>query len=89
MAAGLPDAPIGVVGAGTMGAGIAQVAAVGGIDVKIFDVADGAADAARGRIAAFLERSVKRGQDDRRPGRRRQFRRIDAVSSPRSSATAS
>src|SRR3954454_7960535 len=62
MAAGLPDAPIGVVGAGTMGAGIAQVAAVAGLDVRIFDVAEGAADAARGRIAAFLERSVARGK---------------------------
>jgi 3-hydroxybutyryl-CoA dehydrogenase len=62
MAAELPDAPIGVVGAGTMGAGIAQVAAVGGLSVKLFDVAEGAADAARSRISAFLERSVARGK---------------------------
>lgn len=61
MAAPLPDAPIGVVGAGTMGAGIAQVAAVGGLDVKLFDVADGAAVAARGRITNFLQRAVARG----------------------------
>ncbi|MFT4049970.1 MAG: 3-hydroxyacyl-CoA dehydrogenase NAD-binding domain-containing protein [Solirubrobacterales bacterium] len=59
---GLPDAPIGVVGAGTMGAGIAQVAAVGGLRVKLFDLADGAADGARERIAGFLERSVARGK---------------------------
>ncbi|MGH2960443.1 MAG: 3-hydroxyacyl-CoA dehydrogenase family protein, partial [Solirubrobacterales bacterium] len=62
MASGLPDAPIGVVGAGTMGAGIAQVAALGGIEVKIFDVAEGAADGARGRISALFDRSVSRGK---------------------------
>jgi 3-hydroxybutyryl-CoA dehydrogenase len=80
MASELPDAPIGVVGAGTMGAGIAQVAAVGGLDVKIFDVAEGAADAARGRIASFLERSVARGKTtDAQAGAA--ISRIDAVSS--------
>ncbi|MBI2692358.1 MAG: 3-hydroxyacyl-CoA dehydrogenase [Solirubrobacterales bacterium] len=80
MAPGLPDAPIGVVGAGTMGAGIAQVAAVGGLDVKLFDVAEGAADAARGRIASFLERSVARGKTtDAQAGAA--ISRIDAVSS--------
>ncbi len=62
MSGALPDAPIGVVGAGTMGAGIAQVAAVGGLDVRIFDVAEGAADAAVARIAGFLERAVARGK---------------------------
>lgn len=58
MAADLPDAPIGVVGAGTMGAGIAQVAATGGLTVQIFDLAEGTADAARERIAGFLDRAV-------------------------------
>jgi 3-hydroxybutyryl-CoA dehydrogenase len=38
-----PEAPIAVVGAGTMGAGIAQVAAVAGHPVTVYDVADGAA----------------------------------------------
>lgn len=80
MPAGLPDAPIGVVGAGTMGAGIAQVAAVGGLDVKLYDVAEGAADAARGRIATFLERSVARGKTtDAQAGAA--ISRIEAVSS--------
>jgi 3-hydroxybutyryl-CoA dehydrogenase len=45
-----------------MGAGIAQVAAVGGMDVLLYDVAEGAADAARARIAGFLESSVSRGR---------------------------
>lgn len=80
MPSGLPDAPIGVVGAGTMGAGIAQVAAVGGMDVKIYDVAEGAADAARGRITTFLERSVARGKTtDAQAGAA--ISRIEAVSS--------
>jgi 3-hydroxybutyryl-CoA dehydrogenase len=80
MTAELPDAPIGVVGAGTMGAGIAQVAAVGGLEVKIFDVADGAADTARGRIASFLERAVQRGKmTEGQAGAA--VSRIDAVSS--------
>lgn len=62
MEARLPDAPIGVVGAGTMGQGIAQVAAVGGQNVKIFDLADGAAESALQRVSSFLERSVQRGK---------------------------
>jgi 3-hydroxybutyryl-CoA dehydrogenase len=59
--------PLGVVGAGTMGAGIAQVAAVGGFDVQLYDVAEGAAQRAVSRIEGFLQKSVERGrmqQDD-------------------------
>jgi 3-hydroxybutyryl-CoA dehydrogenase len=58
----LPDAPLGVVGAGTMGSGIAQVAAVGGFEVRIFDVADGAAVNAVIKINGFLKRAVERGR---------------------------
>ena len=58
----LPDSPAGVVGAGTMGSGIAQVAAIGGIEVRLFDVAEGAANAAHGRIHEQLNRSVERGR---------------------------
>ena len=36
-------APVAVVGAGTMGAGIAQVAAVAGHPVIVYDAAEGAA----------------------------------------------
>jgi 3-hydroxybutyryl-CoA dehydrogenase len=60
----LPYGPVGVVGAGTMGSGIAQVAAVGGFDVLLFDVADGAAAAAVGKIGDFLNRSVERARLD-------------------------
>ncbi|MBC7717995.1 MAG: NAD(P)-binding domain-containing protein, partial [Pseudorhodobacter sp.] len=41
---------IGVIGAGTMGAGIAQVAATAGHSVKLMDVRDGAAAAAIAQI---------------------------------------
>ena len=40
------SAPIAVVGAGTMGGGIAQVAAVAGHPVTVYDAVEGAAERA-------------------------------------------
>jgi 3-hydroxybutyryl-CoA dehydrogenase len=57
--------PIGVVGAGTMGAGIAQVAAAAGHEVLLCDAATGAVDAALERITAALDRAVDKGSLDR------------------------
>ncbi len=57
-----------VVGAGTMGSGIAQVCARAGIATRIFDVAPGAAERALGRIGESLARAVEKGrlgEDDR------------------------
>jgi 3-hydroxybutyryl-CoA dehydrogenase len=51
---------VAVIGAGTMGAGIAQVAAQAGWTVRLFDAADGAVEAARSRIAESLDRRVER-----------------------------
>lgn len=51
---------VGVIGAGTMGAGIAQLAANAGHRVLLFDAADGAAEAGRKRIADGLARLVER-----------------------------
>jgi 3-hydroxybutyryl-CoA dehydrogenase len=59
-----PTAPIGVVGAGTMGAGIAELAATAGHPVFLCDSDSGAVEAASGRIAARLERMVERGRMD-------------------------
>jgi 3-hydroxybutyryl-CoA dehydrogenase len=56
--------PVGVVGAGAMGAGIAQVAAAAGHQVGLVDAAPGAAAAALDRIGAGLSRLVDRGRLD-------------------------
>ncbi len=53
--------PIGVIGAGTMGSGIAQVAAVAGHRVKIFDTQTSAMARAIESIKAALRRGVARG----------------------------
>jgi len=59
------SAPIAVVGAGTMGAGIAQVAAVAGHPVIVYDAVDGiaarAADAIRDRVARLVEKGRLKG----------------------------
>lgn len=51
---------VGVAGAGSMGAGIAQVAAQSGFEVKVVDVTEGAWERARKGIARSLERLVAR-----------------------------
>jgi 3-hydroxybutyryl-CoA dehydrogenase len=53
---------LGVVGAGTMGAGIAQVAAEAGVAVRLHDPVPGAVERARERISRFLARKVEKGQ---------------------------
>jgi 3-hydroxybutyryl-CoA dehydrogenase len=52
---------IGVVGAGQMGAGIAQVAAQAGIDVVVSDIADAALAKGKAAIEGSLGRLVKKG----------------------------
>ena len=53
---------VGVLGAGTMGAGIAQIAAESGLEVLLHDSVPGATDRARERIGAFLARKMEKGQ---------------------------
>ncbi|MBT6095418.1 MAG: 3-hydroxyacyl-CoA dehydrogenase [Rhodospirillaceae bacterium] len=53
---------VGVVGAGAMGRGIAQVSVVGGCTVKLFDAKPGAAAEAREFIAKMLGRNVEKGR---------------------------
>ncbi len=53
---------IGVIGAGTMGAGIAQVAAAAGHPVVLYDSVEGAAEKGRGRVVDGLARLVARGR---------------------------
>ncbi len=57
-------AAVGVIGAGTMGAGIAQVAAAAGHRVYLTDAREGAATAARERIATALAGLVGKGKLD-------------------------
>ncbi|MGW1782474.1 3-hydroxybutyryl-CoA dehydrogenase [Streptomyces sp. NPDC002143] len=53
---------VGVVGCGLMGAGIAEVCARAGLDVVVHEVSAGAAQAGRARLAASLDRGVRRGK---------------------------
>lgn len=53
---------VGILGAGTMGAGIAQVAAEAGFDVRLHDPVDGATERAVARVGGFLDRKVDKGQ---------------------------
>ena len=55
MALDLRGAPVLVVGAGIMGAGIAQVAAQAGHEVLLHDARDGAAPAAKAKLAATFD----------------------------------
>ncbi len=51
-----------VLGAGTMGHGIAQVLAMAGIETRLFDVAPDAVDAGLAKIRSNLDKGVERGK---------------------------
>lgn len=53
---------IGVLGAGLMGSGIAQIAALAGIDVALIDSSQESAEKGLGRIGATFEKLVGRGK---------------------------
>jgi 3-hydroxybutyryl-CoA dehydrogenase len=55
------DWPVGVIGAGTMGHGIAQVTARQGFEVRLFDESSAALGAAKSRIELTLDNGVARG----------------------------
>ncbi|MFE0132877.1 3-hydroxyacyl-CoA dehydrogenase [Streptomyces sp. NPDC059037] len=62
------SSPVAVVGTGTMGQGIAQVALLAGHPVRLYDAVPGQAQKAAGAIAARLDRLVEKGRltaDDR------------------------
>ena len=61
------SAPVAVVGAGTMGAGIAQVAAVAGHPVIVYDAAEGAAGRAVTAVRDRVARLVAKGRLDLDP----------------------
>ncbi|MEB3069767.1 3-hydroxybutyryl-CoA dehydrogenase [[Mycobacterium] vasticus] len=53
---------VGVIGAGQMGAGIAEVSARAGVDVKVFETTDALVTAGRNRIVKSLDRGVSAGK---------------------------
>ncbi|WP_299147547.1 3-hydroxyacyl-CoA dehydrogenase NAD-binding domain-containing protein [uncultured Dokdonia sp.] len=55
---------IGIIGAGTMGSGIAQVAATAGCAVKLFDVNQEALDKAKAALEKVLQRLIEKGRID-------------------------
>jgi 3-hydroxybutyryl-CoA dehydrogenase len=58
----LQGAPVLVIGAGIMGAGIAQVAAQAGHAVRLHDARPGAAAQAKGKLAATLDGLIAKGK---------------------------
>jgi 3-hydroxybutyryl-CoA dehydrogenase len=57
-----PPTAVAVIGAGTMGSGIAMVAASAGHQVMLYDAAPGAAEVGRQRLQADLDKLVGRGR---------------------------
>src|ERR687886_2690671 len=72
---------IGVIGAGQMGSGIAQVAASSGYDVKLMDVAPERLESALQRIDTFLDRAVRKGTIGQET-KRAALERIDTGTAP-------
>ncbi|MHB1501915.1 MAG: 3-hydroxyacyl-CoA dehydrogenase family protein [Candidatus Dormibacteria bacterium] len=74
-----------VAGAGLMGSGIAQTAAASGLEVRLYDSATGAAQAATARIAERLQRAEQQGKLE--TGQAAQSSsRLRAVAGPRDAA---
>jgi 3-hydroxybutyryl-CoA dehydrogenase len=57
-----PDYIIGVIGTGTMGRGIAQIAVAGGFHVRMYDAQEGAAAAAQEFVGRMINRAAEKGQ---------------------------
>ncbi|MBT8324133.1 MAG: NAD-binding protein, partial [Winogradskyella sp.] len=55
---------IGIIGSGTMGSGIAQVAAASGCKVKLYDTNDKALDKAKASLDKILSRLIEKGRID-------------------------
>ncbi len=58
----LPFETVGIIGAGTMGAGIAQVCSIAGYDTLLYDLEPGLVKKGRERIMSFLEKGKAKGK---------------------------
>ena len=56
--------PVAVIGAGTMGRGIVQIFAQAGFEVRVYDAASAALEAAPAMIGKFLDKAVSKGKLD-------------------------
>lgn len=57
-----PDLVLGVAGTGAMGRGIAQIAAVAGIETRLFDAREGAVEESKDFITRMLRRAAEKGR---------------------------
>jgi len=55
---------VGIIGSGTMGSGIAQVAATAGCVVKVYDVNTGALDKSKAKLEKIMNRLIEKGRID-------------------------
>ncbi len=55
---------VGIIGSGTMGSGIAQVAATAGCSVKLYDTKQAALDKAKASLEKILNRFIEKGRID-------------------------
>lgn len=55
---------IGIIGSGTMGSGIAQVAATAGCEVRLFDMNQNALDKAKASLEKIMTRLIEKGRID-------------------------
>ena len=58
---------VGVIGSGTMGSGIAQVAATAGCKVKVFDTKQEALDKSQKALEKILSRLIEKGANQSQP----------------------
>ena len=72
---------VGIIGSGTMGSGIAQVAATAGCCVKLYDTNQAASDKAKASLEKILNRLIEKGRIDTEEKNRIQsnIRYVDSV----------
>ena len=78
---------IGIIGAGTMGSGIAQVASTAGCTVQLFDLDQEALDKAKAGLEKIMSRLVEKGRIDSEEKNRIEGRTLKATTVPKDVAS--